>query len=226
MDTKLFRRGASFLYRILDDVMPNSRSNTRLIEALLGAAAVATSAVGLSVVLSDLFTDISQFSLQVIASLVGAGAALASAIGLLTARAEMRKRYRKRIFIAYSREDRAFAENLADQLQKIGAIPLLDTRSINVGDDIYKMVEKMIDTSDYVIFVVSKNSAKSKWAQLELERALNSGVKLLPVVLQKDIIPSSIQNIVYADFTGQSTEGFDALRRALGGNSTKGETLA
>ena len=73
----------------------------------------------------------------------------------------------------------------------------------------------MIEASDFIIFIVSKSSANSAWAQKELEQAISSKKKILPVVLDKDCIPEILSGLYYADLSDGFEVGLEQLRKTL-----------
>ena len=66
-------------------------------------------------------------------------------------------------------------------------------------------ISSALDNYDYVGVLLSPNSVKSKWVQLELKTAMNlelcrDVVKVLPILVENCEIPIFIQDKVYADF--------------------------
>ena len=90
------------------------------------------------------------------------------------------------VFISYSRNDIEEVTRLVDMLKK--RIPTLscwfDIEGIDCGDEEFdvKIVE-VIKKSSYVLFIVSDNSQKSKWAKNEVAYAQNANKKVIPILL-------------------------------------------
>src|SRR5688572_3251869 len=77
------------------------------------------------------------------------------------------------IFICYRRsakEDRILADYLKDYLAAKGHTVFIDT-SMRVGTEWLKEIDRQLKSSDYMIVLVSKNSADSEMVQAEVQRA-------------------------------------------------------
>ncbi len=78
-----------------------------------------------------------------------------------------------KLFITYKRsakDDRALAEYLSDHLTEKGHNVFIDT-SMRVGVEWLKNIDENIKTSDYLVVLVSKDSADSEMVQAEILRA-------------------------------------------------------
>lgn len=111
---------------------------------------------------------------------------------------------RSNIFICYRRsakEDRAFAEYLHDYLTTKGQVVFIDV-SMRVGTDWLNEIDQRIKSSDYIIVLVSKESADSEMVQAELQRAYeyrhrNGHPKTLPVLMNFDgLLPYTISAFI------------------------------
>jgi hypothetical protein len=93
-----------------------------------------------------------------------------------------------KLFISYKRSaknDRVLAEYLSDRLTKKGHDVFIDT-SMRVGVEWLKDIDDNIKTSDYLVVLVSKDSADSEMVQAEILRAYeyrnkNGRPRTLPV---------------------------------------------
>ena len=142
----------------------------------------------------------------------GLGAVASVAAGFMFHRLQRRK---PRVFISYAHADSDFASVIADRLKQMGAEPVIDRLVLRVGDSVQGAVDRMIDSSDYFLFVVSSASKNSNWAQKEVQQALSRGKRVLPVVLDTGSIPKELSGIFYADFTKDKTKGFAELERTV-----------
>lgn len=104
------------------------------------------------------------------------------------------------IFICYKRsakDDRALAEYLSEYLTKNGHNVFIDT-SMRIGTEWLEEIDKRIKASDYLIVLVSKDSADSEMVQKEIHRAyeyrhLNGFPKILPVLVNfEGLLPYSM----------------------------------
>ena len=69
-----------------------------------------------------------------------------------------------RVFISYSRDDLAFADQLVEALEAYGFEPLIDRQGIAGGEDWKRRLSELIAQSDTVAFVLSPRSAASPTA--------------------------------------------------------------
>jgi hypothetical protein len=106
----------------------------------------------------------------------------------------------KKVFICYKRlakDDRALAEFLRDRLTGMGHQVFIDT-SMRMGTEWLREIDKNIQSSDYLIVLISKDSADSEMVQAEMLRAYeyrnrNGKPKPLPVRLNYEgLLPYTI----------------------------------
>lgn len=110
-----------------------------------------------------------------------------------------------RVFISYSYKDKPFVEWLVAALSQEGISVWYDQQEIQVGDSLQSKIEEGLRASTFIIVVLSKSSLESKWIRFELNSALlysaqKSGIKILPVLIEKVEIPFDIASYRYADF--------------------------
>ena len=106
------------------------------------------------------------------------------------------------IFISYSRKDINFVRKLAGDLEKAGYEVWWDLTDLRGGDDWPRVIPAASESSQYVIVVLSPNSAVSDWVEKEYTQALSLHKKIIPVMLANSRIPFSLNTINYIDFTG------------------------
>ena len=89
------------------------------------------------------------------------------------------------VFISYSRYDNKEVLELLDQMQK--AVPGLrywfDIEGIKSGDEFDDEIIGAIESSNILLFAVSRDSLQSKWVKKEVQYAINVGKKVIPVLL-------------------------------------------
>lgn len=120
-----------------------------------------------------------------------------------------------KIFISYSHKDKEFVQKLYDELSRLPFDILWDKKELQVGDDIKKKTDELLENSDYLLFVSSENSSNSEWASIEITKALKLKKKILPVVIDESKPPEVISTILYANFSSSFDEGMDKLVSAL-----------
>jgi hypothetical protein len=96
------------------------------------------------------------------------------------------------VFISYSSQDQAFAQQLSTDLQAHGVHCWLATKDLKIGDKFWYRIEDAIRDYDKLLVVISEPSALSLWVEREvvavLEKERASGVwLLLPILLDKNI---------------------------------------
>ena len=93
------------------------------------------------------------------------------------------------IFISYSRKDINFVRQLAGDLEKAGYEVWWDLTDLRGGDDWPRVIPAAIESSQYVIVVLSPNSAVSDWVEKEYTQALSLHKKIIPIMLANSRIP-------------------------------------
>lgn len=125
-----------------------------------------------------------------------------------------------KVFISYSRQDKLFADKLAESLKNAGYEPWIDTLKIKVGENWIEKTDQGLAQSDYIVAVLSKAYGKSRWGQQELSAFAMKEVStnrnsILPALIEDCEIPVFLQDRLYADFRGSFDEGLRQLLSAL-----------
>jgi hypothetical protein len=107
------------------------------------------------------------------------------------------------IFISYSRKDIGFVRKLAGDLEKAGYNVWWDLTDLRGGDDWPRVIPAAIESSQYVIVVLSPNSAISDWVEKEYTQALSLRKKIIPIMIESSRVPFALNTINYVDFTGE-----------------------
>ena len=108
-----------------------------------------------------------------------------------------------KVFVSYSRDDIAFADQLVAALEGTGFDPLIDRDSIPGGEDWQAQLRHMIVEADSVVFVLSPRSAASKLCEWEVEEANQLNKRLIPIVcasLEGVSVPPRLTNLNYIYF--------------------------
>jgi TIR domain-containing protein len=121
------------------------------------------------------------------------------------------------IFISYSRKDIAFIRKLAGDLEKAGYDVWWDLTDLRGGDDWPRVIPAAIESSQYVIVVLSPNSAISDWVAKEYTQALDLRKKIIPIMLAPSRVPFALNTINYVNFaSGEYVDNLNNLLTALG----------
>lgn len=107
------------------------------------------------------------------------------------------------IFISYGRADSYhFAKKLNDCLVAEGLTVWFDFDDIPLGVDYQKQIDDGIDKADNFLFVISPHSVNSPYCALEVERALQQGKRIIPLL--------HVEAISYATWQTRHPEGTEA----------------
>jgi SIR2-like protein/TIR domain-containing protein len=92
------------------------------------------------------------------------------------------------VFISYSYEDKEQADYIANYLINNDIDVWYDKLTISVGDSIVSKIEEGITKSDYILFLLSKNSMERKWVQKEIQMGLAKSIsdkstRIIPVLI-------------------------------------------
>ena len=88
-----------------------------------------------------------------------------------------------KVFISYSRKDKAIAENINIALKEINLDSWIDWDDIPPTADWWDQIQKGIETADAFIFLLSPNSVTSKVCGQEIDHAVRNGKRLIPLVV-------------------------------------------
>ncbi|MEM9999161.1 MAG: TIR domain-containing protein [Bacteroidota bacterium] len=110
-----------------------------------------------------------------------------------------------RLLISYSHFDKVFARVLNKALARYGFDIWMYEHHMNIGDDIGGRLQGAINSSDFVVVIITPNSVRSEWVNWEilytkeLEK-IDGKIRIMPVLFAGDKIPRSIAGRAYADF--------------------------
>src|SRR4051812_32221574 len=103
-----------------------------------------------------------------------------------------------RLFVSYSREDRAVVKKLARLLDSMEVQYFLDQKNIHWGDRIVDSVISGLTSADATIVVVSPASVKSQWVAFEIGCSMASGRKVLPYLTHPALeLPGFLSNVLH-----------------------------
>lgn len=91
----------------------------------------------------------------------------------------------KDAFISYAREDLPFVRDLVERLEERELDVWVDLEGIHAGEEWDERIRAGIEESDAFVFVVSPHSAASAACAREVEHAVESRKRILPVVLEE-----------------------------------------
>ncbi|MDX1907003.1 MAG: TIR domain-containing protein [Bacteroidia bacterium] len=119
-----------------------------------------------------------------------------------------------RAFLSYSQKDKESVTKLFEKLKEF-ARPYynrnknindlepeinIDIELIEVGDNFVARIERAISLVNYLIIILSENSAQSKWVYYEIGLSKNlrknQNIELLPVLIDNNPLPPELLNII------------------------------
>lgn len=119
------------------------------------------------------------------------------------------------VFLSFAHDDQHAANQVADALRDHG-VEVFDFASVPAGANISQAIDDGIDRADAVFFLISRNFARSDWANIEVGAAmaetLSGRTKLLvPVLIDRNVkpsvdVPSLLQRYQWLDLR----DGIDA----------------
>lgn len=136
------------------------------------------------------------------------------------------ERVRLKVFISYSRDDMAFADELVAGLEYDGGFEVaIDRHSVHEGEDWRARLGALIAGADTIVFVLSPTSAASSICKWEVEEAERLSKRVLPVLsepLGEASVPEQLAALNYVRFDPEDDgrprsfmSALTALRRAL-----------
>ena len=109
-----------------------------------------------------------------------------------------------RVFISYPGYLSEHAQEIARKLQEQGILVWLNHFHIQPDDSISYKIERALGDTDIFIFLFSDKS--SPWATIELEKALQGNLNILPIRIKEGNPPDLIKDVSYIDIPDE-TEG-------------------
>ncbi len=100
---------------------------------------------------------------------------------------------------------------LAKDLREAGADIWIDQLDIPAGSHWDAAVEKALNSSAYVLVILTPSSTASTNVMDEVSFALESGKKIIPVLLEDCLAPFRLRRLQRIDFTSDYTTGFSQL---------------
>jgi hypothetical protein len=127
-------------------------------------------------------------------------------------RGEMTLGKQRKTFISYSRDNKEFALKLALELKEAGFPVWLDQLDIPTGVRWDDEIEKALDACDIFMVILTPSSSTSENVKDEIGYAIDSGKRLLPLLLENAKLPFRLRRFQYVDFTKITYE--DGVARA------------
>ncbi|MEO0735848.1 MAG: TIR domain-containing protein [Cyanobacteria bacterium J06649_12] len=113
------------------------------------------------------------------------------------------------VFLCHAEEDQTLAEQIRRGLMRDGITAWTHRSDIEFGSDFQTAMARGIEEADNVVFLLSAHSLASPYCQQELDHALASNKRIIPMLagtVAPEQIPASLQTRQYIDLTDNLTE--------------------
>lgn len=90
-----------------------------------------------------------------------------------------------KVFISYSRRDKAFVQKVHDAVRKSGLDVWVDWENIPLTSDWWTEIKRGIENADAFAFVISPDSLKSRVCGDEIQTAINANKRLIPILFRE-----------------------------------------
>jgi hypothetical protein len=101
----------------------------------------------------------------------------------------------KKVFISHSSQDKPIERRIGEFLKQNSVGAWIDEGEIQPGDSLVEKIGSGIETSDYLLAIISQYSATSSWVQKEISVSLNLEIKdkhieVIPLKLDNTPVPT------------------------------------
>ncbi|MCU0497663.1 MAG: TIR domain-containing protein [Anaerolineae bacterium] len=129
-----------------------------------------------------------------------------------------------RVFVSYSRRDKAFTERIARDLSDAGLDVWVDFRQIQGGERWQEEIYRGIERCEILIACLSPDSVKSVWCGKEILAARDLGKVILPIMVRESLSDLRVSeslawltDIHFINFIDRYEQAFPELLEALPG---------
>jgi hypothetical protein len=103
------------------------------------------------------------------------------------------------VFLSHSHVDKRVARRIVRRLTAFGLRVWIDERELRVGATLTTSIRDQIHESDVLLLIVSRDSASSKWVELEVEFAQGDGKLIVPIFIDATVKPERLQDMLGID---------------------------
>jgi hypothetical protein len=122
----------------------------------------------------------------------------------------------RRTFISYSRINKEFALKLALELRSSGFDIWLDQLDIPTGSRWDDEVEQALEDCEIFMVILTPASSTSSNVKDEIGYAIDTGKRILPILLEDAKVPLRLRRFQYVDFTEKNyDEGVESAKKLL-----------
>ena len=118
------------------------------------------------------------------------------------------------IFISHSSKEKWIAQQIAKEIEALGAKTWLDLKDLRGGDEIRRSIKRGVRASQEAVVLLSANSITSQWVIYEVAIADGQGKRITPILnnLAPDMALAPLQGVKAVDLND-----FDSFLLELAG---------
>ncbi len=129
-------------------------------------------------------------------------------------------RDRPKVFISYVHQDRDVARSISEALLEAGLESSLALHEVTPDDSILSLIRTELNSSDYLIVLISPASLDSSWIKTEMQEAITDEwayrrITVLPVKVRPTRMPPYLARIKWLDLSRHYEEGLESLAEQL-----------
>jgi WD40 repeat protein len=113
------------------------------------------------------------------------------------------------VFISYSERDRETMEKIRNSLRRESLTVWTNTTDIQTGEEFQSAIDRGIEQTDNLVYLLSPDSVQSEYVRKELDYAVSLHKRIIPVLVREtspDSIPKALQGVQYIDLTDNVKE--------------------
>jgi len=113
------------------------------------------------------------------------------------------------VFISYSEQDRETMEKIRNSLRRESLTVWTNTTDIQTGEEFQSAIDRGIEQTDNLVYLVSPDSVQSEFVRKELEYAVSLHKRIIPILVREtppESIPKVLQGVQYIDLTDNVKE--------------------
>ncbi|MEZ2233408.1 TIR domain-containing protein [Microcoleus sp.] len=113
------------------------------------------------------------------------------------------------VFVSYSEQDKATMEKIRNSLRRESLTVWTNTTDIQTGEDFQSAIDRGIEQTDNLVYLLSPDSVQSEYVRKEIDYALSLHKRIIPILVREtsaEKMPNALQNLQYIDLTDNVKE--------------------
>jgi TIR domain/Restriction endonuclease len=125
-----------------------------------------------------------------------------------------------RVFLSYARPDRSAAEDIAQALKLADFQVWFDSWELRPGDSIATKIREGLSASDFLVVLLSPDSANSRWVREEVTLSLSNelrqrAISVVPAILRHCDVPQALRGFLPINLSDDRATGVAKLVERL-----------